>query len=503
MPTPSADSDRLSCRPRPPATNATSSTRRPSRSSCRRCTRATKLGKRARVHAANWCPSCWSARGCRPWTANRLTVDAESRPQGLEDRSGDRRGARRPVAGRLARFWSGAAGLPEARTLRHRLAGRTPHKVGQRWCVRLVKGAYWDTGGQTRARAATPAIRCTRASPTPTCPTSPARSACSTTARCSHPAFATHNAHTIAAIHRMARGGRSSSSACTAWAPTCHAEVIGEKNPPCHAASTRRWARTRTFAAYLVRCLLENGEHQLRLSTASSTRTWPVKDLVADPVEKPCATSPARPHPRIPQPVRPVRRTTEELHGRQPGNDNELKTLADAIATSPANLGGHAPGAGATPGGTPQNVTDPADRRRVVGTWRAADAATVERAWPTPSPRSQVGSPAGRLARKILGNTADLMEASRGELIALCVREAGKTIPDAIAEVREAVDLPLLRGEARQMMGIPPARPHRRIQPAVPARPRRVRGDQPVELPAGDLHGPGGGRPGDRQRRDR
>jgi RHH-type proline utilization regulon transcriptional repressor/proline dehydrogenase/delta 1-pyrroline-5-carboxylate dehydrogenase len=96
---------------------------------------------------------------------------------------------------------------------------------------------------------------------------------------------------------------------------------------------------------------------------------------------------------------------------------------------------------GASPAGAPQNVTDPSDRRRIVGTQQVADAATVERALVNAVAAQPAWDhlPAASRA-KILEHAADLIEQGRAEFIALAVREAGKTLPAAIAEVREAAD---------------------------------------------------------------
>src|SRR6185312_7201264 len=88
-------------------------------------------------------------------------------------------------------------------------------------------------------------------------------------------------------------------------------------------------------------------------------------------------------------------------------NDNELKAAAEAV-NAKAGPWTAAP--------------------LVPGAAGAASAATVT-----------VTNPAARRAA-ILEHAADQLEARRGEFLALCVREAGKSLPDAIAEVREAAD---------------------------------------------------------------
>ena len=91
----------------------------------------------------------------------------------------------------------------------------------------------------------------------------------------------------------------------------------------------------------------------------------------------------------------------------------------------------------------------------------------------------------------------------RGQFLSLLVREAGKTLPDAVAELREAVDFcRYYAARGRELFGAPRQLPgpDRRAQTALAARPRRVRLHQPVELPAGDLHRPDHRGAGRRQR---
>src|SRR5690606_37535656 len=100
-------------------------------------------------------------------------------------------------------------------------------------------------------------------------------------------------------------------------------------------------------------------------------------------------------------------------------------------------------------------ATDPADRRRVVGRWQPADAATVEHALAN-AVRAQPAWDATPAASRaaILEHAADVMERQMPRFIAMCTREAGKTIVDGVAEVREAVDfLRYYAGEARRQFG--------------------------------------------------
>ncbi|MEO8809164.1 MAG: bifunctional proline dehydrogenase/L-glutamate gamma-semialdehyde dehydrogenase PutA, partial [Rhodanobacter sp.] len=96
---------------------------------------------------------------------------------------------------------------------------------------------------------------------------------------------------------------------------------------------------------------------------------------------------------------------------------------------------------GATSSGDTVQVTDPSDRRRNIGSYVAADSATVEKALANAAAAQPDWGrlPVSKRAA-MLEHAADQLEARRAEFIALCVREAGKSLPDAIAEIREAAD---------------------------------------------------------------
>jgi RHH-type proline utilization regulon transcriptional repressor/proline dehydrogenase/delta 1-pyrroline-5-carboxylate dehydrogenase len=122
-------------------------------------------------------------------------------------------------------------------------------------------------------------------------------------------------------------------------------------------------------------------------------------------------------------------------------NDNELKAMADAVNANAGPWTAAPLVPGATASGPTVQVTNPADRRQTVGSYVSADSATVDKALGN-AVAAQPGwdrLPAASRAA-ILEHAAEQLEARRGEFIALCVREAGKSLPDAIAEIREAAD---------------------------------------------------------------
>ncbi len=201
---------------------------------------------------------------------------------------------------------------------------------------------------------------------------------------------------------------------------------------------------------YLVRRLLENGANSSFVNRITDERV-PIADLIRDPVEM-VASFESIPHPKIPLPVDLLRSQNHDRKnsmGANLANDNELRALAEQInaAVKPWQAAPLVPGA--NPAGAALPVTNPADTREVVGQWLAADAATVQKALANAvaaQPAWNRTPVASRAA--ILEHAADQLEARMPEFMALCVKEAGKSLPDSIAEVREAVDF--LRYYAKQ-----------------------------------------------------
>ncbi len=111
---------------------------------------------------------------------------------------------------------------------------------------------------------------------------------------------------------------------------------------------------------------------------------------------------------------------------------------------------------GATASGRPgRAIHDPADLRRIVGEVIESGASDVDHALSkaAAAARGWDGTPAEERAT-ILERAADLYETHRGDLMTLIVREGGRTIPDALSEVREAVDfLRYYAAHAREQFG--------------------------------------------------
>lgn len=343
----------------------------------------------------------------------------------------------------------------------------TARSSGRRWYARLVKGAYWDAEikrAQEQGLAGYPVY--TRKPNTDVSYLACARKLFDAGSELIYPQFATHNAHTIAAVHHIAHGRPFEFQRLHGMGTDLYAEVIGKDNlnVPC-----RVYAPVGThedLLPYLVRRLLENGANTSFVNRVVD-ETLPVRELVADPCET-VRRFASIPHPRIPLPVNLYGENAalaqhsnfvsrKNSMGVNFSNDNELKAMADAVNanTGPWTAGPLVPGT--TANGPTVQVTNPADRRQAVGSYVSADSATVDKALAN-AVAAQPGwdrLPAASRAA-ILEHAAEQLEARRGEFIALCVREAGKSLPDAIAEIREAADfLRYYAAMARRLFGQP------------------------------------------------
>ncbi|MET3723926.1 RHH-type proline utilization regulon transcriptional repressor/proline dehydrogenase/delta 1-pyrroline-5-carboxylate dehydrogenase [Sphingomonas trueperi] len=331
-----------------------------------------------------------------------LTVDAEESER--LDMSLDIIGsvARRPEL----KGWNGFGMAVQAYGKRARAVIGWADDLGRPMHVRLVKGAYWDSEiKRTQVEGLSDYPLFTRKAATDVSYLACARDMLA--ARNIVPAFASHNALTVATILDWAGDSRDFEfQRLHGMGEGLYERLVNEQGYHCRIYAPV--GGHRDLLAYLVRRLLENGAnssfvHQLADEQLSEA------ELLADPVEKIAAVGGTR-HPSIPLPV--------ELFGawkNSGGIDLAERTIlaetAIAITSKPL------PAA---------ETSAPTDVRAAI------DRATA--AFP--------GWAATPLATRaaILERLADLLEENRIELMALAVKEAFKTIPDALGEVREAAD---------------------------------------------------------------
>jgi RHH-type transcriptional regulator, proline utilization regulon repressor / proline dehydrogenase / delta 1-pyrroline-5-carboxylate dehydrogenase len=326
--------------------------------------------------------------------------------------------------------------------------------LDRRMTVRLVKGAYWDSEikrAQERGLEGYPVF--TRKANTDVSYLACAR-LLARSADVIFPQFATHNAHTAAYVIELLGGDDSAFEFQRLHGMGEELYAVAAKGYAC-----RVYAPVGPHAdllPYLVRRLLENGANTSFVNRIVDARL-PAADVVRDPVEEVDRVRPAA-HPRIVEPARlyePDRRNSRGINLADGAQLERLRAQCEAasrMAWSARPLVAGEPGRG-----DPRELVNPALEQCVVGTVIESSPADVSRAldvacaaWTTWDAR-----PAEERACA-LERAADLFEDRRGELVARCVLEAGRTVPDSLAEVREAVDfLHYYACEARRCFAAP------------------------------------------------
>ena len=329
-------------------------------------------------------------------------------------------------------------------------------RCGRRIMVRLVKGAYWDAEikrAQVEGLEDYPVF--TRKAYTDVSYLACARKLMAARDRI-YPQFATHNAHSLAAIMQMAdadyRIGDYEFQCLHGMGEALYDQIM---NRPEHRRLVRIYAPVgnhETLLAYLVRRLLENGANSSFVNRIVD-ETVAVDALIADPVAEAHRLG-GEGHPRIPLPPNLYGAERRNAVGFDLASEQVRERLAGALFASMETRFFAGPLLARDPGSDAGllEVRNPADHSDVVGTVVQASVAAVglavdeavrqASAWSARSPGERADC---------LDRCAALMERDAPMLIALAVREAGKTWANAVAELREAVDF--LRYYAAQARG--------------------------------------------------
>lgn len=325
------------------------------------------------------------------------------------------------------------------------LARRSRHRL----MVRLVKGAYWDSEikrAQIDGLGGYPVY--TRKAYTDVSYLACARKLLDAPDAV-YPQFATHNAHTLAAIYTMAepsryQPGQYEFQCLHGMGEPLYEQVVGPLGRPCRIYAPV--GTHETLLAYLVRRLLENGANTSFVNRIADPAI-PLDALVEDPVatvERMAAQEGTMglPHPAIALPAALYGQQRANSQGLDLANDDSLRALGHALAGSALENWHAAPMlAQAVPHGEAADVANPADHRDIVGQVQEATLADVESAIAQAhgiAPAWAATPPAERAA--LLERAAGKLEEGMPRLLGLLAREAGKTFANAIAEVREAVD---------------------------------------------------------------
>ncbi len=315
---------------------------------------------------------------------------------------------------------------------------------GRRLSVRLVKGAYWDSEikrAQVEGQAGYPVF--TRKVHSDVCYLACARRLLAA-ADVVYPQFATHNALTLAAVREMAAasGVAHYEFQCLhGMGETLYDQVLGADKLDVACRIYAPVGSHETLLAYLVRRLLENGSNSSFVNQILDP-SIAIDELVRDPAEQAAAHGGA-PHPRIPLPAdlfAPARRNSA---GLDLNDEPTLQALQRAFAQARSRAWRAMPAlaAGGAGGGEIRLIRNPARRDEVIGEVQDAGRADIEAALAAAQGATTQWSRTAAAERaRLLERSADLLEAHCAELMWLAVHEAGKTLANALGEVREAVD---------------------------------------------------------------
>ncbi|WP_174286130.1 L-glutamate gamma-semialdehyde dehydrogenase [Sphingomonas bacterium] len=307
--------------------------------------------------------------------------------------------------------WDGFGMAVQAYGKRARPVIAWANGLGRLMNVRLVKGAYWDSEiKRTQVEGLADYPLFTRKAATDVSYLAVARDMLD--AEHIRPAFASHNALTVATIIEWAGNSRDFEfQRLHGMGDGLYERLVRENGYHCRVYAPV--GGHRDLLAYLVRRLLENGANSSFVHQLADARLSEA-DILADPVAKVAAVGGAR-HPSIP---RPVDLFGAGGHRNSSGLDlSDGETLAAAVEAVNAPL-----------------PLSPFSRLRGGRAEASAAITRAHAAFPAWS-ATPVETRAACLDR-----LADLLESNRDELMAICVQEAFKTIPDAIGEVREAAD---------------------------------------------------------------
>ncbi len=313
----------------------------------------------------------------------------------------------------------------------------------RRLMVRLVKGAYWDSEikqAQELGLEGYPVF--TRKAYTDVSYLACAKKMLSHT-EAFYPMFATHHAYTVSAIFKMAGDYRDYEFQCLhGMGDSLYDQIVG---PMCEIAMPCRvYAPVGThkhLLAYLVRRLLENGANSSFVNQILNTRI-PVGDLVKNPLMEALAMN-LVPHPYIPLPRNIYGDTRMNSKGLDLSNSHVLMQVLNEIDEAAKDQWLALPMLSEKKefSHTRREAKNPANTTEIVGHVMEAGANDVELALESAAKAYPVWSrtPVAERAA-MLNRMADLLEANITRFMAIAIKEAGKTLANAIGEVREAID---------------------------------------------------------------
>jgi RHH-type proline utilization regulon transcriptional repressor/proline dehydrogenase/delta 1-pyrroline-5-carboxylate dehydrogenase len=311
--------------------------------------------------------------------------------------------------------------------------------LNRRMMVRLVKGAYWDSEikrAQERGLPDYPVF--TRKAMTDLNYIACAEQLLALRPRL-FPQFATHNALTVATVLELAGGeGGFELQRLHGMGEALYAQLTGD-HPALACRTYAPVGSHRDLLAYLVRRLLENGANSSFVALAADD-TVPVTQLLRRPADIIGNPANAR-HPNIPLPPDLFRPQRQNSRGLEFGDRAALQSMLAVVKAETAPIAATSLIDGKAGSGIARQLASPNDQAISIGsvidpTREDADMAmAAARAGFLSWSRTPAATRADLLER-----AADLLERRAGRFIALLQREGGKTLDDAVSEVREATD---------------------------------------------------------------
>ena len=326
-------------------------------------------------------------------------------------------------------------------------------RSGRKFMVRLVKGAYWDAEikrAQVDGMPGYPVY--TRKVYTDVSYLACAQRLLAAT-DVIYPQFATHNAQTLSTIYTWAKRDGISNyefQCLHGMGETLYDQVVGAENLDKACRIYAPVGSHETLLAYLVRRLLENGANSSFVNQIVD-ESIPIDSLISNPIEVARSLN-GVPHTGIALPLAMFGAERKNSTGIDFSDEDVLREVSAALAQPRSWTAGPLLAIEASAGQPSQPIVNPARKDDIVGSVTEATADDVNNALNAASQFAmdwQTTEPSQRAA--CLDRAADLFETHKLELMALAVREAGKSLPNAIAEVREAVDF--LRYYAVQVRG--------------------------------------------------
>jgi len=315
---------------------------------------------------------------------------------------------------------------------------QTARRVRCRLTVRLVKGAYWDTEikrAQERGLADYPVF--TRKAMTDLCYTACTRKLLAARPWL-YPQFATHNALTVASVIEDAGGVEGYEFQRLHGMGEVLYQLLLANYPQAVCRVYAPVGGHRDLLAYLVRRLLENGANSSFVSVAADPAV-PIATILERPQSRIAEPARAR-NPRIPLPrdlYAPERRNSS---GVEFGDRTALDALLAEIRDARPSIEAVPLVDGTSRTGTERSVFSPIDGKVIGRVAEANDAVAAAALAAAHAGFAAWSATALDVRAAALVRASDLLEAQRGRLIALLQAEGGKTLDDAVAEVREAVD---------------------------------------------------------------